>query len=187
MKNRRTSRPLFRGNHSRGFSLIEVLIAIVILLIGLVGVAQLVPASILINQKGRLDSTALVFAQRELDQMLAQPLTATSFLEANGALCASSCNLGDASSPGAVVGNAVVFAFNRPLIDFTAAPVDNYSFTYTDPNDPFGVTYDVRWAVVTTLDTSGTVVTGKRFFVGVRQMGGSSFVPAVTLDAMQEK
>src|SRR5882762_6021729 len=79
------------GRRVRGFSLIEVLIATVILLIGLVGVAQLIPASILINQKGRLDSTSLVFAQRELDQMLTQPLTATSFLEANGALCASSC------------------------------------------------------------------------------------------------
>jgi prepilin-type N-terminal cleavage/methylation domain-containing protein len=185
MKNRRTSRPLFRRNRSRGFSLLEVMVATVILLIGLVGVAQLVPASILINQKGRLDSTSLVFAQQELDQMLAQPLKATSFLEANGALCATSCNLGNAGTPGVVVGNPVVFVYNRPLIDFSAAPVDNYSFTYTDPNDPFGVTYDVRWAVVTTVN--GAAITGKRFFVGVRQLGGSTFAPAVTLDAMEEK
>jgi prepilin-type N-terminal cleavage/methylation domain-containing protein len=185
MKSNYPSRPLFRKNRSRGFSLIEVLIATVILLIGLVGVAQLVPASILINQKGRLDSTSLVFAQRELDQMLAQPLAATSFLEANGALCASSCNLGDATTPGVAVGSPIVFIYNRPLIDFTAAPVDNYSFTYTDPNDPFGVTYDVRWAVVTTVN--GPSITGKRFFVGVRQLGSNTFVPAVTLDAMEEK
>jgi prepilin-type N-terminal cleavage/methylation domain-containing protein len=185
MKNRRPTRSLPRKNRSRGFSLIEVLIATVILLIGLVGIAQLVPASILINQKGRLDSTSLVFAQRELDQMLAQPLTATSFLEANGALCASFCSLGDPTTPGVAVGNPVVLAFNRPMIDFTASPVDNYSFTYTDPNDPFGVTYDVRWAVVITVN--GTSITGKRFFVGVRQLGGSTFVPAVTLDAMEEK
>ena len=161
-----------------------MLIATVILIVGLVGIAQLVPASILINQKGRLDSTSLVFAQRELDQMLAQPLTATTFLEANGALCTTSCNLGDISpaNSGQRVGSGVVWINNRPLIDFLAAPVDNYSFSYTDPNDPFGVTYDVRWAVVTT--TSGSSVVSKRFFVGVRQLGGGSFVPAVTLDAM---
>jgi len=63
--------------------------------------------------------------------------------------------------------------------------VDDYSFTYTDPNDPFGVTYDVRWAVVTTVQ--GSTVTGRRFIVGVRQLNGPGFVPAVTLDAMKDK
>jgi len=180
------SRPCRKEKRARGFSLVEMLIATVILLVGLVGIAQLVPASILINQKGRLDSTSLVFAQRELDQMLAHRLTDTSFIEANGALCASFCSLGDASTPGAVQGNNVLWLFGyRPLIDFSGAPVDNFSFTYTDPNDPFAVTYDVRWAVVTTVN--GSSITGKRFFVGVRQLGGSTFVPAVTLDAMIEQ
>ena len=170
-----------RKKSARGFSLVEVLIATVILLIGLVGIAQLVPASILINQKGRLDSSSLVFAQRELDQMLVHRLTDTSFFEANGALCKAFCSLGDASAPGAVEGNNVIWAFNRPLIDFSGAPVDNFSFTYTDPNDPFGVTYDVRWAVITTVN--GSSITGKRFIVGVRQLNGPTFIPAVTLDA----
>lgn len=187
MKRRYPTRPFFRRSGTRGFSLIEVMIATVILLIGLVGIAQLVPASILINQKGRLDSTSLVFAQRELDQMLAQPLSSTTFLEANGVFCASACSLGDPATPGVAVGSPIVIVFNRPLIDFTAAPVDNYSFTYTDPSEPLGATYDVRWAVVTTVDASGTAVTGKRFLVGVRQLGGSNFIPAVTLDAMVEK
>jgi prepilin-type N-terminal cleavage/methylation domain-containing protein len=179
------NRPHQRAKRARGFSLVEMLIATVILLVGLVGIAQLVPASILINQKGRLDSTSLVFAQREMDQMIGQPLTATSFLEANGALCAAFCSLGDASSPGTVEGNNLIWVNNRPFIDFSGAPVDNFSFTYTDPNDPFAVTYDVRWAVVTTVN--GTSISGKRFFVGVRQFNGSNFVPAVTLDAMVEQ
>jgi prepilin-type N-terminal cleavage/methylation domain-containing protein len=173
------------GHNARGFSLVEMLIATVILLIGLVGVAQLVPTSILVNQKGRLDSTSLVFAQKELDQMLAQKLTSTSFLEANGALCTSACSLGDPTQPGVAVGSPLIWFGNRPLIDYSAAPVDNYSFSYTDPNDPFGVTYDVRWAVVTTVNNS--TIVSKRFFVGVRQLGGQGFVPAVTLDAMVGK
>lgn len=181
------SRPYRKGKSARGFSLVEMLIATVILLVGLVGIAQLVPASILINQRGRLDSTSLVFAQRELDQMLAHRLTDTSFLEANGALCSGAfCSLGDASTPGAVQGNSVLWLFGyKPLIDFSGAPVADFSFTYTDPNDPFAVTYEVRWAVVTTVN--GTSITGKRFFVGVRQLNGSNFVPPVTLDAMVEQ
>jgi prepilin-type N-terminal cleavage/methylation domain-containing protein len=167
---------------ARGFSLVEMLIATLILLIGLLGIAQLIPASILINKKGRLDSTSLVFAQRVLDEMLAQKLTQATFIEENGALC----NLGDPASPGVRVGNPFIFnGLNQPLIDFSVAPVSNYNFTYQDLNDPFRVTYDVRWAVVTTVQ--GSKVTGRRFIVGVRQLNGPGFVPAVTLDAMKEQ
>ena len=170
---------------ARGFSLVEMLVATVILLIGLVGIAQLVPASILINQKGRLDSSSLVFAQRELDQMVVHKLTDTSFFEANGALCAAFCSLGDASTPGTPQGNGIIWVNNRPLINFGGAPVDNFSFTWTDPNDPFGIIYDVRWAVVTTV--SGSSITGKRFIVGVRQLNAPNFIPAVTVDAAVEQ
>jgi len=47
------------------------------------------------------------------------------------------------------------------------------------------VTYDVRWAVVTTVN--GASITGKRFLWEFAQRGSSNFVPAVTLDAMEEK
>jgi len=60
----------------------------------------------------------------------------------------------------------------RPMIDFTAAAVANYSFNYTDPNDPFGMSYDVRWAVITYV--KGVNTTGKRFIVGVRRRGGNA-------------
>jgi len=101
-----------------------MLIATVILLVGLVGIAQLVPASILINQKGRLNSTSLVFAQRELDQMLAHRLTDTSFQEANGCFApVRFAALAMVRQPGAVQGNNVLWLFNtQPMIDFSGAP-----------------------------------------------------------------
>ena len=77
----------------RGFSLLEMLFATVILLVGLVAVAQLVPASILLNYRNRNDSAALVFAQRQLDQMLDQPLNSTVFMDT--ATPAHVCQLGD--------------------------------------------------------------------------------------------
>src|SRR5207245_11249399 len=65
----------------RGFTLIEMLVATLIMLIGLVAVAQLVPFAIQLNTTNRYDSTALVIAQRKMEGMLNQPLSATAFTD----------------------------------------------------------------------------------------------------------
>ena len=51
----------------RGFTLIEMLVATLIMLIGLVAAAQLVPFAIQLNTANRYDSTALVIAQRQME------------------------------------------------------------------------------------------------------------------------
>lgn len=61
-----------------GFTMIELLIAIAILLYGIVKVAQLVPWAMDMNFRNRNDSTALIAAQRQLEQMARQPLDAMS-------------------------------------------------------------------------------------------------------------
>ena len=61
-----------RRRREGGFSLLEMLLATIILLVGLLAIAQLVPATILLNFRNRTDSSAMVFAQRELDQFLDQ-------------------------------------------------------------------------------------------------------------------
>jgi prepilin-type N-terminal cleavage/methylation domain-containing protein len=176
-----------RQRNEQGFSLLEMLLATIILLVGLLAIAQLVPASILLNFRNRTDSSALVFAQRELDQMLDQPLVANSFTDPLGVYCplASTCNLGDPTQPNQIVGSPVVVIQNQALIDFTAAPVANYSFNYLDPADPSGTTYDIRWAVIIT--GTGGSSSGKRFILGIRQQGGSGYFQPVTLDTMVQK
>jgi type II secretory pathway pseudopilin PulG len=171
-----------RLNNSRrsqeGFSILEMLLATVILLVGLIAVAQLVPATILLNYRNRTDSSALVFAQRELDQMLAQPLSVVSFNDAE----LNVCNLGDPTRPNQLVGTTVVSGLNNtPIIDFTSS-VSNYNFTYQDSTDPSGVTYDVRWAVIIT--GNGKTATSKRFILGIRQVGGNGYFKPITLDTM---
>ncbi len=76
-----------RRKSERGFSILEMMFATIILLVGLVAIAQLVPASILLNYWNRMDSSALVIAQRELDQFLDQPLRSSSIIDVTGNAC----------------------------------------------------------------------------------------------------
>lgn len=176
----RSSITIHKGQE--GFSILEMMIATMLLLVGIVAVAQLVPASILLNQKNRTDSSALVFAQRELDQMLDQPLSSSSFTDAEGNVC----QLGNPATTNAPQGNPVLIINSQAFIDFSSSPgVSGYSFTYQDPSDPNGSTYDVRWAVIIT--GNGTSVSAKRFILGVRQRGGSGFALPITIDTVVER
>ena len=170
----------------RGFSILEMLIATVVLLVGLVSVAQLVPASLLMNYRSRMDSSALVFAQRQLDVILDQPLSSNSFTDVNG----NTYLLGDPATPNVVQGTNVVNLNNETLIDFSGAtpgayPTNGFSFAYQDPQDPNGITYDVRWAVIVT--GNGSTAASKRFIIGVRQIGGNGFFLPITLDTVVTK
>lgn len=182
-----TKRGAGRRNRQSGFTLVEVLMAIVVLLVGIVAVAQLVPASIGSNSTNRNNSSALVFAQREMDQFLSQPLNMAisppAFIDAEG----FSCNLGDPAQNNVVVGSPYVVFYNQLVIDFSNPPpgVAGYSFLYQDPNDPAGVVYDVRWAVITT--TNNGLVSSKRFILGVRRIGGNGINRPVTLDTIVSK
>jgi prepilin-type N-terminal cleavage/methylation domain-containing protein len=172
-----------RRRSEAGFSLLEMMLATVILLVGLVAIAQLVPATILLNFRNRTDSSALVFAQRELDQFLDQPLFLTSFTDAIGNTCA----LGNATPVNTVQGSSLAVISNQVVIDFTQTLVPNYSFAipYQDPSDPSGTSYDVRWAVIVT--GNGSTVSSKRFILGIRQQGGNGYFQPITLDTTVEK
>jgi type II secretory pathway pseudopilin PulG len=176
------------GKRERGFSILEMLLATVVLLVGLVAIAQLVPATILLNFRNRTDSSALVFAQRELDQLVDQPLSGSSFTDALG----NTCQLGNPTVTYSVQGSSVVSFNNQPVIVFGSpapalAPTSGYGFLYEDPTNPNGTIYDVRWAVIVTGDGTTTNVSSKRFILGVRQYGGSGYFQPITLDTLVEK
>jgi prepilin-type N-terminal cleavage/methylation domain-containing protein len=179
-----------RQRNEQGFSLLEMMLATMILLVGLIAIAQLVPATILLNYRNRTDSAAMVFAQREMDFMLDQPLISTSFTDTNvpPVYCPASttCNLGTPSPQNQVQGSPLVVVNNQTMIDFSSSPgLANWSFTYQDPNDPSGATYDIRWAVIVT--GNGTNISSKRFLVGIRQVGGNGYFQPITLDTMVER
>src|SRR5260370_29530691 len=154
----------------RGFSILEMMFATIILLLGLVAIAQLVPASILMNSRNRMDSSALVFAQRELDFIIDQPLLLTNFTDPLGVYCypaGNTCNLGSPNPPNQVQGSPVVVINNQALIDFSnPTGIPNWSFTYPYPNDPNGAAHAVRCAV--TAPGNGSTIPIKCFILGTR-------------------
>jgi len=165
-----------------GFTLIELVMAMAVLMVGLVACAQLVPLAVSLNAANRQDSTAVVIAQRELNQMTAQALTSATFTDDLN----NQCSLGNAATPGQPVGSPMVTISGSPRIDFAAAQQPGYSFNYRDPNDPSNATYDVRWSVVTSTNPAGGII-GKRFVIGVRRVGGNGPLIPVTLDTTVQR
>jgi len=163
----------------RGFTFIELAIAVVILLFGIVAVVQLVPQALTMNNANRQDTMSTVIAQRELEQMLLQPLSASSFTDSDG----NTINLGSLTSSGTLTGSPLISG--TATIDFSANKVTGYNRTYVDPNDSHSATYDVRWAVVSTL--SGASPTAKRFIVGVWKKNTGIFNQPVNIDTTIQK
>src|SRR5579859_4696403 len=87
-----------------GFTLLELGVATLILMVGIAGVVQLVPASQNSNLNNRVDTTAMVFAQREMDQMINQPLTSATFTDVDGNVI----NLGSQTASNTVFGGPVI-------------------------------------------------------------------------------
>ena len=163
-----------RRSGQRGFTLIEVAIASLVLVAGAVAVMQLVPAALQSNLNNRNQTTAAVAIQRLRDLMVNQALTATTLADPNGEFpcgTTATCSLGDSTRNDQVVGARLLA---NGEIDFTADPVAGYNFFFTDTNDPSQTQYDVRWAVITSVRNIGpltNVVVAKRLVLGARRRG----------------
>jgi len=167
-----------------GFSILEMVIASAIMMVGIISVMQLVPVSVQLNANNRLDTLATVIAQRELDQMLSQPLAVNAFTDKDG----RAISLGGAGSPGASV---VMDSQGAPQIDFsaTAVPVPGFVIpAYSDPNDPSGATFELRWAVIPQpLPGSGVRTISKRIIIGCRQTNANRPALPINLDSWVQK
>jgi hypothetical protein len=152
---------------------LELAIATVVLMVGVVGVVQLVPASEQSNLNNRIDTTSMVFAQREMDQIINQPLTAASFTDRDG----RTIDLGSLVTTNTVFGGPVVMNGTTASISFNQAAVAGYNYTFSDPNDPAGASYQMRWAVIS--NVTGGVVVSKRYIVACQRHGAADPVSPV--------
>src|SRR5712671_6856613 len=160
-----SSRAENRRVRQSGFSILEMVLASAILMVGILSVVQLVPVSLQLNANNRMDTMATAIAQRELDQMLTQPLTVNGFADKDGSAANFTVSLGGAGSPGA------------------GTPPDGfYNPVYTDTS---GATFELRWAVFPEMN-QGTVVS-RRIIIGCKRTNSNQTVFPVTLDSWVQK
>ena len=169
-----------RRSRTAGFTLVELLIAILLMLVGIAAVAQLIPAAMTRNFLNRYDSTGLIIAQRQLEQMMAQSIAAGNpaanahyFFNTtlpNGA--AVTINLGVNGPPGPSDAGAATITDTggNILIDWTQAAGGvpaNYRNQFTSTE---GYLYETRWRVMTFYQTMNGVnqPTAKRIVISTR-------------------
>jgi prepilin-type N-terminal cleavage/methylation domain-containing protein len=175
-----------RQKSERGISLIELMIAMVVLAIGLGGVTILLTGAIASNNKNGRDTTATLLAQMVVEQISSQHVYSDQTINVTD--CAGN-SFTIATTPGAAGTGAGANLKSDGTIDFTQASSNitaNYSMQYVDCSTAGGIqtTYDVRWNVmsVSTNSTSRMITAGARPVASnVKQFGGLYFALPVTL------
>jgi len=167
-------------------SLIELMIAMVVLATGLGGITIMLTGSIASNNRNNRDTTATLLAQMVLEQISGQHVYSVATITITD--CAGN-NWTIATTPGVVgTGNGANLTANG-TIDFTQAyssVTSNYAMQYVDCSTVGGIqtTYDVRWNVmsVSTNTTTRMITSAARPIASnVNQLGGVFFALPVNL------
>ena len=87
------------STNERGFTLIEVLIAMVIMTIALVAMAELMAITLRIQMLGRNETAAVRLVQSKIDQLVAVDFT-DAIVAVGGSLTSNVTNYSDTDTPG---------------------------------------------------------------------------------------
>jgi Tfp pilus assembly protein PilV len=146
----------------KGMSLIELMIAMVVLMVGVLAVMSLIAVAIGSNARNRRDSTGTMLAEMVLDQISAIPVGASPSTVSISDCATNSYTIESAGSPSGAGAN-----LSGSNIDFTqgaATITANYSMMYTvcGPSNDTRAVYDVRWNVQTITANSNFVTVAAR-------------------------
>lgn len=150
-RKRRTCTP---GNRQRGFSLIELVVAMLVLTVGMVGGVAIISVAIASNANSRFDTGAVALAQSTMDRIIVISASASgSQLTTNMTDCNGTAHSINTAPGGAFYTTISGLSNETQVIDFSAAAVTGYQMNYTlcgaggagytgQPQ-----TYDVRWYI----------------------------------------
>lgn len=173
----------------RGFSIIELMIAVVVMGVGLLGGIVVIAVSISNNGRSKLHTTAATLAESTMEKILAIPQSAAGV--------ATQTTITDCSGNPVVIETAQTPAgVGTPLIqngafqgsvDYSAAPVPNYSMQYVVcSSGAAGTVYDIRWRVDAGPTPSTQLVTvSAKPGVGNQAAAAAQFTLPVTLHELR--
>ena len=144
-----------------GMSLVELMIAMVVLLVGLVGSLALVATSVGNNGRSRQQGNSTIVAQLVTEKISSVRATLSPVLQI------SDCTTAPAQNVNTAAGGSAINA--QGDIDFTVAPLAGYQMLYTDcGSNGRQFTYDVRWNITQpTANTKILVITAQKVNVNV--------------------
>ncbi len=184
-----------------GFSLIELMIAVLVLLLGIVPLIQVVGYAIETNTRSRYDSSGLIAAQRQLELMTAQemdvgnpPLNGHYFFNAtlpDGTAWVINMGLKTSSgvcpppAPSDAGAAAVTLPNGTWVIDWNQPPVAGYfnTFTSAERTAAESYQYESRWRVMTFYECISGFArpVGKRILLSTRGGPPGAAQPPTTL------
>ena len=144
-----------------GTSLIELMIACLVLMVGVLGVASLIPIAIGANSRNRQQSNSTVIAQMVMEKILSVPAGTSPVLVVSDCLPVAN-NVNTIGTPGAGSGATLLPSGD---VDFNATAPAGYGMLYTACGAAGGgqSVYDVRW--------------------NIQQPAGTTFVKLITISA----
>jgi Tfp pilus assembly protein PilV len=148
-----------RGGDLRGDSgvtMVELMIAGVVMVVGFLGLMILIMTAIATNNRNKMDTNATLAAQMVLEEIRSDVQTGNSpsLTDCGG----TTWNIGMGTT---AIGAATGANMSGATIDFTANPVTNYQMLYQVCTANGGqATYDVRWNVTRLTNGVWLVVVG---------------------------
>lgn len=137
----------------RGMTLIELMIALTVLVVGLLGTLTIMTIAVAANGRNRLDSSSSTMVQMVSEKITSIPANTTG---TPALLTITDCNpAGSPTADHSVNTAGTSSGAGAPLdsngnVDFTQATVDGYSMTYyACGTSGRQVLYDVRWNIQT--------------------------------------
>ncbi len=166
------------SRQQRGMTLIELMIAMVVLAVGVVGSMALVVRAIGGDAASKQLSNSTVLAQTVTERIMAVPANN------NALVTITDCTNATFNVSTAVGGPAVTASGN---LDFTAATVPNYNMPYTDcDTNGHQATYDVRWNVAAITNSNGSTNAYAKILTVSAQLKSAGnnrmiFAPVITI------
>ena len=135
----KTARP------SRGFSLIELMIAMAVLAVGLLGGIVVIAVATTNNGRSKLHTTAAIMAESTMEKIVAIPKKAVgAAAQTKMTDCAGNVFTIETAAGGSPLIPSGAFSGS---VDYSKSPLPNYSMRYVMCSTGVGVTYDVRWRI----------------------------------------